>query len=81
MQQLTGTRLLRRGARVQRPAVKLPASSSLRLVVVGVSDTALSLAVIWIALEVFRLSDVGANVIGFVWSFMPGHRQSCRCTS
>lgn len=47
---------------------------SIRFALVGVSNTALSLSVIWCALKVFGWSDVPANVVGylagFVWSFM-----------
>jgi putative flippase GtrA len=55
-------------------AMKIPSSSAFRFVLVGLSNTALSLAVIWIGLTGFGLSDVHANVIGYVvgfaWSFM-----------
>lgn len=48
--------------------------SSIRFVCVGLSNTALSLAVIWIALKIVHLSDLQANVIGYVigilWSFV-----------
>ncbi|MFT0173169.1 GtrA family protein [Paraburkholderia mimosarum] len=48
--------------------------ASIRFVLVGLSNTALSLTVIWIALKVFGVSDLRANaigyIVGFVWSFL-----------
>jgi putative flippase GtrA len=48
--------------------------SSVRFVLVGLSNTALSLAVIWIAMRVFGLSDLRSNamgyIVGFIWSFL-----------
>jgi putative flippase GtrA len=49
-------------------------ASSIRFVLVGFSNTALSLAVIWISLKVFAFSDLRANligyIVGFIWSFL-----------
>jgi putative flippase GtrA len=54
--------------------MKILSSSLLRFAIVGLSNTALSLAVIWVGLNLFRLSDVHANavgyVLGFIWSFV-----------
>jgi putative flippase GtrA len=54
--------------------MKLLQSQLFRFAVIGLSNTALSLVVIWCALKLFRLPDVEANIIGYVigftWSFI-----------
>lgn len=54
--------------------MKSTQSQLFRFVVVGVSNTMLSLVTIWCALKVFLLPDVVANfagyAVGFIWSFV-----------
>jgi putative flippase GtrA len=53
--------------------MKLLRHSSLRYALVGVSNTAVGFAVIWLTLRGLGFSDVAANVsgyaVGFLWSF------------
>lgn len=53
--------------------MKLADHSSVRYVLVGLSNTVVGFAVIWIALSGFRFGNVAANVTGyaiaFLWSF------------
>lgn len=46
-----------------------PSSQLIRFALVGVSNTALSLAVIWCALMLLGLPDVVANAVGYVAGF------------
>lgn len=54
--------------------MKSTQSQLFRFVLVGLSNTTLSLVAIWCALKVFHLPDVVANligyVLGFIWSFI-----------
>ncbi|WP_160111819.1 GtrA family protein [Paraburkholderia piptadeniae] len=53
--------------------MKLFRHSSVRYALVGVSNSAVRFAVIWLTLRGFGLDDVAANVsgyaVGFLWSF------------
>jgi putative flippase GtrA len=54
--------------------MKLPQSQLIRFALVGLSNTALSLVVIWCALRLLHRPDVEANLtgyaVGFIWSFI-----------
>jgi putative flippase GtrA len=56
-----------------RRPMKLFRHAPLRYALVGVSNSAVGFAVIWLALRGFGLDDVAANVsgyvVGFLWSF------------
>jgi putative flippase GtrA len=53
--------------------MKMLRHSALRYGLVGVSNTLVGFAVIWLMLRGFRFSDVAANIagyaVGFTWSF------------
>jgi putative flippase GtrA len=57
-------------ARARRRTMKLIQSQLFRFAVTGLSNTALSLAVIWCALRVFHLADAVANLAGYLVGFV-----------